>query len=225
MKYIFIILLAIPFSVISQITADEYFNITTKNDTVYHGQDYESKYQLKKEFIKDSLFFVLKFGGREMKMKNGIAIIKFRAFHRDFTMNDSIIQKKLTFSLEYKGQILESDNPYWTKPDPAYIRSLNKTKPTREFQLLFKELVTSDGLNLSQVITKEFNLNDKKGHLITSFLILSDGRIEDIEIKTNTFKALSNESLIIFLGLTKMTCGEVNNKCVNILDFVIIQNK
>lgn len=227
MKRILILVFAIiaGFESVSQNTDfDNFFRIETPNYTVEHGDNFRSMLFLKKPFLKDSLKIKLYFRDLLLPIEKGKATIDFLVFHKDFGLNDNVLEQFIPLALKTDSDSIIYKLQYFTKPNIAYIRSLNNP-PIVDFEIYPDQKPVLFRTTVKDEIIKEFIKLGEKGHLVITYLISDKGKLSHLQIFKNNFPFIAKEKLESFLTNLEFIPGRVKNKDVSTLDFTIVQIK
>ena len=220
-SFLAFIFICLSFPILGQ-QIHEFCTIKQNKDTLDHGDKFSAIFRLRSQYLKDSSSFTLKISGHAFpEFKDGQILVEFPVVNYDKDVN-SKKENEATLTLDYLGETYETTFHYWVKVNPAYNRAYSSTKPLSSFVLFPDKRPLLKGDDLESIIVENFNLSNKHGVLVITYIVDKQGKLNSLEIAVNSFSDINYQNLKEYLGRYTFKPGLLDSELINTLDYLVI---
>jgi hypothetical protein len=214
------------FVIVSANGQDSRIRYVVSKDTVQSGEIYTKMIYVDLAVGDSILYFQVRSNELNLKTERGSSEIGFAAFHMGPTYKEIVKRKEIPLKIRLKtlkiDTVITSSTVYYTRPGPAYVRSLNTQFPYKcEVYPTSKPKLKNFSGDIKHLLCNTV-LKGQKGELAFTFVVNTKGLVEYPIIHLNTFSIKADE-ILQALERTRWTIGMNQNKYVNSLQGEIIQ--
>ncbi len=195
-------------------------------DTVQSGEVYRKTIYVDLAEGDSLLDFRVVWNELDVKPEGRSSKIAFAAFHRGSAYKEAVIRQERLLQISLKtlkvDTVIATTSVYYTRPGPAYVRSLNSRFPYKYEVYPTKKPKLKNYQGDVKHFLRSTILKGQKGELAFTFVVNTKGLVEYPKIHHNTF-AVKEGKILEALLLTHWTIGMKEDKYVNSLQGEIIE--
>ena len=195
-------------------------------DTVQSGEVYRNTIYVELAEGDSILDFRVRWNDLNVKPEGRSSKIAFAAFHRGSAYKEAVIKQERLLQISLKtlkvDTVIATSTVYYTRPGPAYVRSLNSQFPYKYEVYPDQKPKLKNYQGDIKHLLRSTLLKGQKGELAFTFVVNTKGLVEFPKIHHNTF-SVKQDKILEALQRTQWTIGMKEGKYVNSLQGEIIE--